>query len=380
MKVAIFSSKFLPTVGGSELVVENLARNLLKHGVEVAVIAPFSFGSAATDAKLPYRVFRHRPFVTKRYGTRFYQQLLTNVRAKFAFDILHCQQAYPGLVLAAQCKARFPEVKLVFTSHGHDLDASYPRYKSGYIFKQVNKAATVVDGFVALNSRLTSQFQAFNPNANVLQTTNGFEPTDAKPSGCSPYLLFVGRLSKRKGVDTLLRSFAAISEQCNVSLMIVGSGSESPRLQFLTQRLGISHRVVFLGAVTGERKQAIINGALLVVVPTTSWEACSMVTLEAIAAGKAVIGSNVIGINEIVSHGENGLLVEPQNDEQLAAAMLQLIENKELRKQFEQQNVALRQQYSWENIAKGYCEFYENLLQADTSAQTVDKLLGNATP
>ena len=88
----------------------------------------------------------------------------------------------------------------------------------------------------------------------------------------------------------------------------------------------------------------------------------------------------MIGINEIVCHGHNGLLVEPQNDEQLAAAMLQLIENFDLRKQFEQQNVALRQHYCWGNIAKGYCEFYDNLLQTDASAQTVDKLLGNATP
>lgn len=380
MKVAIFSSKFLPAIGGSEIVVDNLARNLLHQNVEVAVIAPMSFGCTALDAKLPYRVFRHRPFVTKRYGTRFYQQLLTNIRRKFAFDVLHCQQAYPGLVLGAQCKARFPEVKLVFTSHGHDLDTSYPRYKSGYIFNQVTNAAASVDGFVALNSRLTAQFQAFNPSALVLQTTNGFEPTETKPSGCSPYLLFVGRLSKRKGADTLLRSFARIAGQCNVSLMIAGSGSESPRLQFITQRLGISHRVVFLGAVTGERKQAIINGALLVVVPTTSWEACSIVTLEAIAAGKAIVGSDVIGINELITHGKNGLLVEPQNDEQLSSAILRLIENEDLRMQFEQKNIALRQQYSWENVAKHYSEFYNNLLNSDPSTQAIDKLLSNSTP
>src|SRR5690606_6569544 len=115
---------------------------------------------------------------------------------------------YPNCVLGAKFKEKNKRFSLLLTSHGRDLDDDYSRYKSSYIYRQVKNSLAKVDGFVALNTSLKERFIKVNQSAAVLETTNGADILQFPKKGEDSYILYLGRLSKRKGVELLISSFS----------------------------------------------------------------------------------------------------------------------------------------------------------------------------
>ena len=123
-------------------------------------------------------------------------------------------------------------------------------------------------------------------------------------------------------------------------------------------------RVKFLGHLTGSELKKTISNAAYVVVPSEWYENCSMVVLEAMALGKPVIGSRIGGIPEQVINGENGLLFEPGNFQQLAEKMLFLSSNSELRDSFGRAaRNRVEQQYSLDKHCTGLMKIYVDVLE-----------------
>jgi glycosyltransferase involved in cell wall biosynthesis len=172
-------------------------------------------------------------------------------------------------------------------------------------------------------------------------------------------ILFVGRLEKMKGVDVLLTAFAQL-RITNNELRIVGDGSQRGALEELTQELGITDRVTFVGRVAprniaSEYEQAQIFCGL------SRSEALGNVFLEAQAAGCAVIATNVGGIPDIVKNGETGLLVAPNNPEAAAAALSRLLTDKTLLLSLSEAGKAHAKAYDWASIAEHYKTLYQVL-------------------
>lgn len=141
-------------------------------------------------------------------------------------------------------------------------------------------------------------------------------------------VMYVGRLSREKGVDVLLRALAALRDRYSLEpdVSIVGDGPEKAHLTDLAAHLDLAE-VRFSGLVTDPN--AIIDcyrGADLVVVPSLC-EGLGAVIPEAMACGVPVVASSVGGIPGIVHHGENGLLVQAGNPEALAAAIASLLDS-----------------------------------------------------
>jgi glycosyltransferase involved in cell wall biosynthesis len=129
------------------------------------------------------------------------------------------------------------------------------------------------------------------------------------------YVLFVGRLVAEKGVVTLLR---AARELPNVRFKIVGTGPEEAALHHAGDRLG---NVEFLGFQSGELLWRLYRGARCVVVPSLWEEVFGLAALEAMAAGKPVIASNIGGLPEVVQDRMTGLLVPPGSVTSLAESI-----------------------------------------------------------
>jgi glycosyltransferase involved in cell wall biosynthesis len=168
-------------------------------------------------------------------------------------------------------------------------------------------------------------------------------------------VLFVGRLEKQKGIDTLLHAFAELSPGAH--LRIVGDGSEWGALQKLTTRLGITDRVEFVGRV--EPYQIAKEYALAEVFCGLSRsEALGNVFLEAQAAGCAVIGTRVGGIPDIIEDNKTGLLVDPDNMSDAVIALQKVLSDKTLRAVLAKAGSAHAQNFSWEMIASQYAKLY----------------------
>jgi glycogen synthase len=132
-----------------------------------------------------------------------------------------------------------------------------------------------------------------------------------------PSLGFAGRLTAAKSVDVVL---AAVARTEGVSLVLAGDGEEGARLRRLARDLGVEPRVRFLGAQPRERVLELL-AAVDATVLGSSWENFPHVLVESLAVGTPVIASRVGGVVEIVSDGENGLLVPPGDPAALAAAI-----------------------------------------------------------
>jgi len=130
--------------------------------------------------------------------------------------------------------------------------------------------------------------------------------------------VYVGRLSREKGVATLIRAAALAS--CR--LIVVGTGPAQSELGVLATQLGAD--VVFAGYLRGEELHAAVRGARALVLPSECYENAPMSVLEAYALGKPVIGASIGGIPELIRPNETGLTFRSGDAQSLADALRQL--------------------------------------------------------
>lgn len=141
---------------------------------------------------------------------------------------------------------------------------------------------------------------------------------DDPPEG---YLLYVGRLRIRKGVEVLLEAFAALrQDQPKARLVVAGSGEQREALEHRASVLGLDDAVQFLGRCDASHVRRLLLGARALVVPSI-YEGMPLVILEAMASEVPVIASSVSGIPEVVVDGETGWLVPREDPPVLHAAL-----------------------------------------------------------
>lgn len=306
------------------------------------------FGSLRGMAKLTgaLRVIRNGS------AARRFALFLERVRP----DIVHCHNIYGGLTTSILDVCRRMRVPCVLTLHDYKLTCpSYLMLNGGTICRRCaggrywhcaltachkqNRAASLVstveacynewlgkyrrvDFLIAPSHFMMEQMLAHGlPAAKLLCIPNGIDPSQYEPSyQDGGYLLYLGRLSREKGVQTLMEAVAGTS----VRVKIVGDGPERERLSAI-MREHDERNVSFEGYRSGLELSELIRGAMGIVVPSEWCENASMTVLEAMAYGKPVIASRIGGIPEQIEDGVTGLLVAPGNALELRGAILSLV-------------------------------------------------------
>jgi len=140
-------------------------------------------------------------------------------------------------------------------------------------------------------------------------------------------IVFVGRLYPTKGVDVLIRALDIIvARNKSYSLIIIGDGPLKSKLESLSNRLGLSQKCTFIGAVPNDKVVDYFKSADVAVVPSRN-EAFGIVAIEALMVGTPVVASRVGGLVEIVRNGIDGFLVEPDSPKALAKGVLSVFED-----------------------------------------------------
>ncbi len=154
-----------------------------------------------------------------------------------------------------------------------------------------------------------------------------------RPAGHRMRLLFLGGLTKKKGVFDLIRAVSLLKERgTDVELHCCGKG-DLDRAEALCRELEISEQVVFPGWVCGSTKESEFEAADIFVLPSY-FEGHPMVLLEAMASGLPSVATRVGGIPETLEDGEEGLLFEAGNIEGLVAALKSLCMDADKRRRF----------------------------------------------
>jgi glycosyltransferase involved in cell wall biosynthesis len=186
------------------------------------------------------------------------------------------------------------------------------------------------------------------------------------------HILFIGRLTRIKGVDVLID---ALRDERSARLIIAGDGPERKALERLARERSIS--VEFLGQVNAARRAALLASSDVVVIPSRVLadrsEGTPVVCLEAMAAGRAVIASRSGGLAEIICDTHNGLLFEPGDARMLAEKLRQLLNDAPMRARLGQNAMRTATEFAWPRVAAAYARLIkesldQNAIHTDTRA------------
>jgi phosphatidylinositol alpha-mannosyltransferase len=172
-------------------------------------------------------------------------------------------------------------------------------------------------------------------------------------------ILFVGRFEEsRKGFRYLIRALPLVRQQFpNVRLVVIGPGHPE-KFAPLMERYGVDN-VEFKGFVSLEDKARYYASVDVCCVPSTGNESFGYVVVEPMAAGRAVVASDIPGYRSVVTPEKDGILVEPKDPQALALALVRALADRELRTTLGANGRVTAQQYDWPHVAAQVLEAYE---------------------
>lgn len=183
----------------------------------------------------------------------------------------------------------------------------------------------------------------------------------------APSVLFAGGNYYRKGLDVLVRALARVRERRpGVRLHVAGHDPRRRRIQTLADELGVGDALVFHGLVPRQRMDRMMAGADVFCMPSRR-EAQGFVYLEAMREGTPVVSCDEGGVTDIVRDGETGLAVPPEDAEALAAALLRVVTEPDLRERIVAGGRAEVASRTPEALAARTLEVYEEALGAAIS-------------
>ena len=185
--------------------------------------------------------------------------------------------------------------------------------------------------------------------------------------GEDPVVLFLGKLTPRKGVEDLVRAFASLTDRCPKLVVAGNDMGAGAGIASLTRRLALEARVIQPGLLTGSERLDALGGADVVVYPSRD-EIFGLVPLEALLAGTPVIVCNDSGCGEVISSTGGGLIVPPGDPSTLRAAIETVLANlDDWRRRARQAASAVRRRFGSQVI----CDRLESLYGEVIKEQTV---------
>jgi glycogen(starch) synthase len=199
------------------------------------------------------------------------------------------------------------------------------------------------------------------PRSSVIHNGLDLPPVLPKPLPVDPpILLYLGRLSKEKGVDRALAILPSIVERCpSIRLLVAGDGPERLFLEKQASNLGIKKHVEFLGMIPAEDVPPLLNKATIVLMPSRM-ESFGFVALEAALMARPVVATRVGGLSEIIIHSKTGLLVTNEDSQELCHAVTYLLGHHQIAEQMGQ---AARQRAIENFSLHGCVDAYDLLYQ-----------------
>jgi glycosyltransferase involved in cell wall biosynthesis len=194
---------------------------------------------------------------------------------------------------------------------------------------------------------------------NVVQIPNAIDLNIIPKKSTKQFehqMIFAGRLSKEKGVETLLETALQLPD--NYHLLIAGSGPLEGKIRDLDAKKTNVH---YLGYQSKPNVLSLIHSSDLLIQPSLV-EGMSSTLLEAMGCGTCILASNIEGISEIVENEKTGVLVEPNNSGELLSKILELLPKKEKRSRMAKEGLQIVKQYDWKEVGKLYMDIYEDLL------------------
>jgi phosphatidyl-myo-inositol alpha-mannosyltransferase len=363
MRIGMVCPYSFDVPGGVQSHVLQLAEVMRARGHDVSVLAPSSSHVELPDyvvsggkaVPIPY----NGSVARLRFGPATHRKVKRWL-ADGEFDVLHLHEPNaPSLSMLALAVAEGPIVATFHTSTTKSLTLS--------VFQGILRPFhEKIIGRIAV-SDLARRWQMEALGSDAVEIPNGVDVSSiAKAAVLEGYprsgktVLFLGRFDeRRKGMDVLLRALPAlVKELPDVEVLIVGRGDDDE----LCEEAGpLAKHLRFLGQVDDEEKASALRSADVYCAPNTGGESFGIVLVEAMAAGTAVVASDLDAFRRVLRDGEAGRLVAVDDSDELAAALIEVLGDDAVRARYvKAANTAVRR-YDWSVVAQQIMRVYETV-------------------
>ena len=364
MKIALVCPASLPATqfGGILFLCVDMARELAKEGHDITIFTTDldSANNARTFNKNLPRMETYGGFKINRSHVWFSFQLFYVNPGMYCqiikdrHDIIHTVGLRSFQSFVASLAAKNRKIPLVISDQGGLT--THPELKSSLFKRMLYKLQNPVirfiinqaDRIVVANEYEKEIFAKFTSDSKITIVRNGISLDELRSASRDfkekyriqgRFVLFVGRFSKVKGIDILLRAWSQIKEETdklNTKLVIMGVdfGFESDMYKMIDE-LKMKDSVIVIKKPPREEVISAYQWCEFLVLPSR-WELSPLTPLEVFAFRKPVISTMTHGIPYTIKDGVNALLIEPENHQQLATSILKLLKNDELRKEYGQ--------------------------------------------
>lgn len=384
ISVVMVSSGFYPKVGGTERQAELLARALQRLGVAVEVVAlRFRPDLARVETLSGLRVVRIS-YPRVRLVAPLVAMLklaLYLVRFRCRYDVVHVHMVgYLAFVATLTARLLRKPIVLKFAVRPPSEQASFdfPQAVRSWPFLEriLTGGVRRADRFIAISAMIREMAcEGGVPAERIVSIPNAVDLELYRPAAglererlrralglrAGRVVVFSGRIVRRKGVGDLLQAWANVAARHpDATLYLIGAGRDQDEMRACADRAGVSGSVEFRGVV--ENVSDWLRAADLFVLPS-HFEGMPNALLEAMACGLPSVATRVSGIVDLLEHGRNGLIVEPGQPKQIADAVNQLLEDRDLGDRIgAEARRSVERGYSTDSIARRYLDLYRELL------------------
>lgn len=412
MRIVIASDIYYPMTNGVAVFAHNLAKGLSERGHEVMVIAPSFNGKFHIDTdketgmktvhltsarfhfypdqinkvpegkkifgrKMPRLVYKHGIW----WSVNPYFEI-KKVLNEFKPDVVHLQTAETIAIAIMQYVHKY-NIPIISTGHAYPdnvtgqfkflkpvkkpVDAAVRAYMASFL--KHSEYATVPTE-IAINGLMPKHKKRFKVTVEAI--SNGIDLSEffpAKPSEkiCQKYkidlsiprIIYVGRVDPEKSIDVLISAFSEVVKKIpNAEFLIVGDGIAKPDLEDQVKDLGLSGSVRFLGRIMPPELQEIYRtGDVFATASET--ETQGIVLIEAAATGLPLIAVDAGAVSELCLNKKNGILCKPGNVKAITSAMIKLLSDKTLRKEYGKESIEVAKKHDISYTLKRFEDIYQ---------------------
>jgi phosphatidylinositol alpha-mannosyltransferase len=387
MRVALISPYSWTYPGGVTRHIEALAEELLRRGNEVRVFAPYDHDTRR--AALLHRGARPMPLaeppayvttlggtigwpsngaVSNIGGTTFAVSTLERELEAFDPDVVHVHEP-PAPV--AGWMPTLTDKPIVGTFHCHSTSKLAHRVANTLgARRHLNRLTlriAVSEAAAWTGKRFYGGHYRIVPNGVTLPPEGVPAPLE-REAGEPLRIVFIGQAVARKGLPVLLRAFEALHAEVPATLTIVGA-SEEEVAPLLVDRTDVT----ILGRVDDATKHEAIRNAHVLCAPSLGGESFGMVLTEAFAAGTPVVASDIAGYRDVVTHGEDGLLVPRGDAAALAETLRDLADHPGLMSRMARGAARSAERYAWPAVAAEVEKAYRDAIAVPQPATAREK-------
>ena len=378
------SHGYAPTTSGVTVVVQKVAREMVRRHHQVTVVTASDRGTPYHDYDMGVALWRVRstpnPFWSEGRLPVLRYERLKDIIAEVRPDVINTHE---GALLSWQLyrleheRRHIPEI---LTCHFLPRFVTYYVHVGDAAEKAVENitwelSVHVINGFDHVIFPTQTQRQAFleeglKRDSTVISNgvdSNRYRPVDPQEGDDvetryalphEPRILFVGRMARDKKIEVLIRAMRTVRSVHPAHLLLVGRGDDRHRLEDLTEALGLVEAVHFLGFVPEEDLPSLYRRADMFAI-ASDVEVQSIPTLQAVATALPVVAADAAALPELVEDGKNGFLVPPGDAEGFANAIRKLLDNREMAAAFGQASLAISRQHAEARTYDSYEAVYQ---------------------